>query len=413
MGKSKWVCNHDEHINKTIDVACEICGNYRPVISVFTYNLLDGYGDIELEWSVDHCDSAYFKVGRKKYDVIDRKGLLKLIGLKHKTKIHLFASNESTEISEEKTILFESPVIQSFVTNNEKPLENSIIDLLWKTKYASKVKIEGIGDVPLNSSRTLIKPNASYKIIAENAIGKVEEVIFLNVLPLPRFNKFEVIEQKLEFGNETQFLWDVENVEKLELHWFGNMEVVDQKGEKKIAPLEDTTFKIVATALDGIAKEETEVTVRVFKKVEIKSFVSDLEFALESLPIKLKWEIENASIITLCSNTEADVDVSGTNEIEIYLKKTSILFLKAKNEMFSSNSQQLKVEVQHIPTFSPSIIPRLPVGNELIPSFNLDFKELSDSVLSDSQLCFQKVMKTKRRFSLYDSLCFLLNLKKS
>jgi hypothetical protein len=413
MGKSKWVCNHDEHINKTVDVVCEICGNYRPVISVFAYNLLDSYGDIEIEWSVDHCDSVYIKLGRKKYDVNGRKGLLKLIGLKHKTKIHLCASNQSTEISEEKSVLFELPVIQSFVTNNERPLENSIIELFWKTKYASKVKIEGIGDVPPNASRAISKPISSYKITAENAIGKVEQVIFLNVLLLPRFNNFKVLDSKIECGNETQLFWDVENVSKVELHWLGNMEVVNQKGEKKIPALEHTTFKIVVTALDGISKVEKEVTVYVFKRIEIKSFVSDLEFALESLPIKLKWEIVNATNITLCSNTESDLDVSGTNEVEIYLKKTSTLFLKANNDLFSSESDSLKIEIQYIPTFSPSIIPRLPAGNELIPTFNLDFKEISDNVLSDSQLRFQKVMKTNRRFSLYDSLCFLLNLKKS
>ena len=144
-----------------------------------------------------------------------------------------------------------------------------------------------------------------YRLNCKNKFGQAEREINVKVLQRPKIKVFQSKKQNIEFEKDTELFWDIENVAKVELHWLGNMDVVDQKGEKKIASLEDTTFKIVATALDGIAKEEKEVTVRVFKKVEIKSFISDLEFALESLPIKLKWEIENASIIKLCSNTKS------------------------------------------------------------------------------------------------------------
>lgn len=76
------------------------------------------------------------------------------------------------------------------------------------------------------------------------------------------------------------------------------MEIIPNKGEKFISP-QDTNYKVIVTALDGNDKKST---IQVFKRVEIKSFVSNLEFVVESLPIKLSWEIDNASSVTLSSN---------------------------------------------------------------------------------------------------------------
>jgi hypothetical protein len=41
-------------------------------------------------------------------------------------------------------------------------------------------------------------------------------------------------------------------------------------------------------------KRRKEITIQVFKRVEIKSFVSDLDFVVETLPVKLSWEIDNS-----------------------------------------------------------------------------------------------------------------------
>lgn len=101
---------------------------------------------------------------------------------------------------------------------------------------------------------------------------------------------------------------------------------------------------------------------------------------------------------------QADIDVTGKNEIEILPKRTSIFYLKATNELFSINSSQIKIEVQNIPTFNPSIIPRLPNGKDLIPSFEIDFKGLADNILNESQINFQNAMKPVKSFNLLSSL---------
>lgn len=404
MSETKWQCNYDDHINKFSEQTCEICGNHRPVIVEFTYHILEEFGTIKVSWSIENFKKGNLKFGRKNIDITDSKGEIILKEIRHRKKIVLYIENDTCEITEDKIILLKEPEILNFNSNILKVLENSFIDLTWDTKNATNVTISDLGSVSKTGFLKSIKPKSTFKIFAENEVGKIEQELSIEVLPLPKIKEFRSKQQKIEFGKETELFWDIENTEKVELHWMGNMEVVPNKGEKTVSPNEHTTYKLIVTALDSIAKEEKEHTVQVFKRVEIKSFVSDLEFVVESIPVKLSWEIENASNITLSSNIQADIDVTGKKEIEIVPKKSSVFYLKVNNEMFSINSSQIKIEVQNIPTFNPSIIPRLPLGKELIPSFDLNFKDLSENIFTESQIGFKTAMKPTKRFSLLNSL---------
>lgn len=299
-----------------------------------------------------------------------------------------------------------APKIINFGSNEKEVLKGKAIELSWNIENYDKISINnGVGNVTGKHSISVSPTNTTtYKLIAENAFDKTENELTVAVLPLPKIKEFRSKQQKIEHGKETQIVWDIDNAEKIELHWLGNMEIVPNKGEKTISPTDHTNYKLIVTALDGVTKEEKEITVQVFKRVEIKSFVSDLEFVVESLPIKLSWEIENASIVTLSSNMQSDIDVTGKNEIVITSKKTSYFYLKASNELFSQNSEQIKIEVQNIPVFNPSVIPRLPQGKDLIPSFDLDFNNISDKILTESQLGFKSAMKSTKRFNILNSL---------
>lgn len=299
-----------------------------------------------------------------------------------------------------------APKIINFGSNEKEVLKGKAIELSWNIENYDKISINnGVGNVTGKHSISVSPTNtATYKLLAENAFDKTENELNITVLPLPNIKEFRSKQQKIEYGKETQLVWDIDNAEKVELHWLGNMEIVPNKGEKTISPTDHANYKLIVTALDGITKEEREITVQVFKRVEIKSFVSDLEFVVESLPIKLSWEIDNASSVTLSSNMQADIDVTGKSEIEISPKRTTTFSLKANNELFSATSSQIKIEVQNIPTFNPSIIPRLPSGKDLIPSFELDFKGLSETILNESQIGFKTAMKPTKRFNILNSL---------
>lgn len=299
-----------------------------------------------------------------------------------------------------------APKIINFGSNEKEVLKGKAIELSWNIENYNKISINnGVGNVTGKHSISVSPTNTTtYKLIAENAFDKTENELTVAVLPLPKIKEFRSKQQKIEHGKETQIVWDIDNAEKIELHWLGNMEIVPNKGEKTISPTDHTNYKLIITALDGVTKEEKEITVQVFKRVEIKSFVSDLDFVVETLPVKLSWEIDNASRVTLSSNLQADIDVTGKREIEILPKRTAIFNLKANNELFSVTSSQIKIEVQNIPTFNPSIIPRLPSGKDLIPNFELDFKELSETILNESQIRFKTAMKPTKRFNILNSL---------
>ncbi|MBS7122657.1 MAG: protein kinase family protein [Dysgonomonas sp.] len=303
-----------------------------------------------------------------------------------------------------------APTIINFKANEIEFLQGKSVELSWNVENVDTILLNnGVGNVTGKTTLSVAPTRSTiYKLTAENAFDKTDEEINITVLPLPKIKEFRSKQQKIEFGKETQLVWDIENAEKVELNYAGNMEVVANRGDKTISPTEHTNYKLIITALDGIIKEEKEITVQVFKRVEIKRFASDLEFVVESLPIKLSWDIENASSVTLSSNMQADVDVTGKSEIEIIPKKTSLFYLKANNDLFSKNSEQIKIEVQNIPVFNPSIIPRLPQGKDLLPSFEFDFKEISETILNESQISFQTAMKPIRKFSLMGSLLKIL-----
>lgn len=404
MRKDSWRCNNDEHINKDIDIECEICGEKRPIIKVLEYQLTDKFGTVKINWEFENTATGSLLNKKEEINLDSSKGELFIEHIKNKEEVTLTVSNNITTYSEPLKILLSKPEISLFKPNIDKVLQNSVFNLSWEVKNANKVFISNIGEVESKGHKEKLSARNNYKIIAENDIGKEERLLEITLLQVPKIKEFRSKQQKLEFEKETQLVWDIENVEKIELHWMGNMEIISNRGDKTISPSDHTNYKLIVTALDGITKEEREITVQVFKKIELKSFLSDLDFVVESLPIKLSWEIDNASSVTLSSNIQSDIDVTGMNEIEITPKKTAVFYLKANNELFSINSTQLKIEVQNIPTFNPSIIPRLPSGKELIPSFEIDFKGLTNNILDETQINFQNAMKPVKSFNLLSSL---------
>lgn len=404
MRKDSWRCNNDEHINKNIDIECEICGEKRPIIKVLEYQLTDKFGTVRINWEFENTATGSLLNKKEEINLDSSIGELFFEDIKNKEEVTLTVSNNITTYSEPLKILLSKPEITLFKPNIDKVLQNSVFNLSWEVKNANKVFISNIGEVEAKGHKEKLSAGNNYKIVAENDIGKEERLLEITLLQVPKIKEFRSKKQKIEFEKETQLVWDIENAEKIELHWLGNMEIIPNKGDKTISPSEHTDYKLIVIALDGITKVEREITVQVFKKVEIKSFFSDLNFVIESLPIKLSWEIDNASCVTLSSNIQSDIDVTGINEIEIIPKKSAAFYLKANNDLFSINSPQLKIEVQNIPTFNPSIIPRLPSGKELIPSFEIDFKGLANNILDESQINFQNAMKPVNRFNLLSSL---------
>jgi serine/threonine protein kinase len=275
-----------------------------------------------------------------------------------------------------------APKIISFNASKKEILQDKSIEISWNVENEDTISLNnGIGNV-IGKKSISISPNQTnkYKLTAENAFGKTEEEITINVLPLPKIKEFRSKQQKIEYGKETQLVWDVENIEKVELHWLGNMEVASNKGEKNITNTEHTNYKLVVTALDGITKEEKEILVQVFKRVEIKYFVSDLQFVIESLPITLTWDTENADKIIIEDNFGTQTDVTTKNTLEVIAKRNTRFFkIFASDPLGNNLEKRIDITVderQRVNINMPSIeLPKLnlSLGQTVIEESSFEF----------------------------------------
>ncbi len=306
--------------------------------------------------------------------------------------------------------LMTKPIVKNFSSNSSSVLSGKSVDLFWDVEEFESINIFGIGDVTgKNSISVSTTQSTIYKLTAENAFGKAEQEIRIEVLALPKINEFRSKQHKIEFGKSTDLKWDVDNTEKVELFFDGTCDVVNNRGEKNIEPQKDTHYKIVVTALDGKTKIESELTVSVFKKIELIDFKSDLDFVVESLPIKLSWEIKNATKIFLCSNNDEEKDVTNKTSITLKPKKNQYFYLRANNDLFEIETKKINIEVDQLPRVP--LLPQLPMGEKLLPKIDLSFTQLSDHIIETSFMSFDKIVKPKKEFTLLDTLNKVLGKK--
>ena len=213
----------------------------------------------------------------------------------------------------------------------EIPLEGNEVTISWVTENTESVKIDG-KEYPINGKITE-KYFSSKKIIfqLENPFDKVKVDYELKVLNKPKINHFKTINQKIEYNKSTFLNWNVNNASKVFLIYDGKKEQVDSNVNFEISPLKDTIYELIVIGLDNFETISEKLNIQVFKRVEIIEFKSNLNFVVESIPIKLMWKTENDSKVTVSSSYDADIDVTGKNSIELKPKKDCSFTLLDKN----------------------------------------------------------------------------------
>jgi hypothetical protein len=283
------------------------------------------------------------------------------------------------------------------------PLAGNDITISWITENSDSVKING-KDYAV-SGKITEKYNASKKISFEiaNPFDKSTVSYEIKVLNSPVINNLKLRQQKIEFQKSTFLDWDVNYVTKVFLYSDGSKEDVSDKRSIEITPLKDTTYELSIIGLDGKTIISQKVNVQVFKRVLITEFKSNLDFVVESIPIKLTWKTENASKIFLSSPLEADIDVTGKNSIELKPKKDAIYTLTAKNELFQV-SEQIGIGVQNLHK-----IPALDLAMPKMPTINITIPNISNDIFNENEKVFNNFLNKKEKFSLTKSLKSLLS----
>ncbi|WP_159086086.1 protein kinase domain-containing protein [Flavobacterium faecale] len=291
------------------------------------------------------------------------------------------------------------PIITQFKSNSKQILLGNELTLEWEIQNSTSVKIDnGIGIVK-SSDVISIKPskNTIYKLMAKNAFDKIEQTLEIEVLPPPKIVEFKSKHQKIGYGNTTQLVWNIENAQNVELNIGGKTEILTNKDERNINPTEHTKYVLIITALDGITKTEKEVTVKVFKKIEIKSFTSDFIFVVQSIPITLTWEVENASKIIIEDDFGKQRDVSNSSNLIEHIKKDCTYRIRCSNDLFNAVSEKISINlVQNkyeldlnglVPRFDqilPDIGKAINLDRDFIPS--LDYEKVLNIQTIDCNL---------------------------
>lgn len=283
------------------------------------------------------------------------------------------------------------------------PLAGNEITISWITENTDSVKINGKEHVV--SGKITEKYDASKKIAFEiaNPFDKSTVSYEIKVLESPVIKNFKLRQQKIEFQKSTFLDWDVNYVTKVFLYSDGSKEDVSDKSSIEITPLKDTTYELLIIGLDDKTIISQKVNVQVFKRVLITEFKSNLDFVVESIPIKLTWKTENASKIFLSSPLEADIDVTGKNSIELKPKKDASYTLTAKNELFQV-SEQIGIGVQNLHK-----IPALDLAMPKMPTINITIPNISNDIFNENEKVFNNFLNNKEKFSLTKSLKSLLS----
>jgi serine/threonine protein kinase len=291
------------------------------------------------------------------------------------------------------TSVQEVPIINKFSLNLEKIVTGQKAILEWTIENATSINIIGIGNVK-STEKTSVSPSktTTYKVIAENAFGKAEKELLLEVLPSPKVKVFKPAKLKLVRGEYTELSWEVENITAVDLLVDGKKKKVAPIGKISVNPNTHTTYTLELTALDGKTKSKHTAQVEVFDKGAIKKFTTDRHFILPIIPVTLSWEVEHAKKV----NLEGFGEFQQIDSLELRPDKDTLYKLIVEDE-FGVFEDHTQVRILPLPVMETLIVPTPDLHIELdlkmvtpkFPSFDLSFNQPAPSLtLTAPQVSF-------------------------
>lgn len=263
------------------------------------------------------------------------------------------------------------PVMIQFLTSKIVVLEGDEIELNWKVKNASKVylleneqevnafknnDLESISE-KIVSSRGGVRKKMSkttlfslYCIPIQYFEGQKEnshKAIEVDVYPRPEIIDFEPNKFDITYGETVDLAWDIKNAMKVYIWSGGVCNTVKNRDEIKINLARNTKYKLEAIAFDNETKLEKEIEIAVHHKVQIIDFELIYgDVSKGETPMKLRWNVMNASEVILKSDKEPDQNVSTMKEITINPTKKTKYWIEAKNKCFTIESHKISVDKQ-------------------------------------------------------------------
>ena len=196
----------------------------------------------------------------------------------------------------------EDPRINSFTFDgNPIRYKDESVTFKWEVQDAERIFINDI-EVPVSSSSYSYPLSdvglQNFVLRIENGGNHKTENQQIKVLDVPAFN-IEQSKDKLRKGKNEECVikWDIQNIQSVKLISNGTEEIVNV-GERTVSPDYSTDFKFEAIGLDGERIFSYTVRVDVFEESTVL-FEVDKNITLPHVPIKLSWNVKNASEVEL------------------------------------------------------------------------------------------------------------------
>lgn len=241
--------------------------------------------------------------------------------------------------------------------------------------------------------------------IWQYALGKSKYPITLQTVI--KFFKVIDYKKKILSGDEITIIWDVVNYSRINLVK-NNTVVIDITGRHfyKFKPTQNTSLhlEIKNDNFSSLSKSSI-IYLNVLKRIDL-SFSSDRKITIQGLPIKLSWNAQNATSVSIRSNKGDEYNnLLEHGEVEVFPSKDCIYTITAKHDL------QTKEEKAYLYIKKAPSILNLNMPDP--PSLTLSLSSIHSSQLESNITHYQNTKNThqiekvlKNSSKMYD---FILN----
>ena len=272
----------------------------------------------------------------------------------------------------------EDPRINSFTFDgNPIRYKDESVTFKWEVQDAERIFINDI-EVPASSS-TYSYPLSNvglqnFVLRIENGGNHKTENLQIKVLDVPAFN-IEQSKDKLRKGKNEECVikWDIQNIQSVKLISDGTEEI-DNVGERTVRPDSSTDYKFEAIGLDGERAFSYTVRVDVFEE-SIVLFEVDKNITLPHVPIKLSWNVKNAS----------DVELSGFGVVDhigeeiIDCDRERVFTLKV-TDVFGITEYHQRIKMYPLPLIRSILVPTPQIERDLKVETHFEQKHLQVNI---------------------------------
>ena len=272
----------------------------------------------------------------------------------------------------------EDPRINSFTFDgNPIRYKDESVTFKWEVQDAERIFINDI-EVPASSSTysyPLSDVGLQYFVLRiENGGNHKTENLQIKVLDVPAFN-IEQSKDKLRKGKNEECVikWDIQNIQAVKLISDGTEEIVNV-GERTVSPDSSTDFKFEAIGLDGERVFSYTVRVDVFEESTVL-FEVDKNITLPHVPIKLSWDVKNASEVELSGF--GVVDHIGEEIIDCDRER---VFTLKVTDVFGITEYHQRIKMYPLPLIRSILVPTPQIERDLKVETHFEQKHLQVNI---------------------------------